>query len=369
MKIEKFLPPDRTLLGPGPSDVAPSVLEAMSRPLVGHLDPSFISLMEEIKTMLRAVMLTENEMTFPVSGTGSAGMEFCFVNLIEPGDEVVVGVNGVFGTRMADVAERCGAKVTRVESEWGRIIEPAQIAAALENKKPKLVAIVHAETSTGALTPIEEISKIVHDAGALMLLDAVTSLGGCPVRVDDWQVDAIYSGTQKCLSCPPGLAPVSLSDRAMDAVRARARGVQSWYFDVNLLANYWGEGARAYHHTAPISMNYALHEALRLVLEEGLENRWARHEANHNLLRAGLAKMGLGIASQEGHQLWQLNAVTIAEGVDEAAVRAALLSNHGIEIGPGLGPLAGKVWRIGLMGHSSSKENVDRILAALKELL
>ena len=319
--------------------------------------------------MLRAVMLTENEMTFPVSGTGSAGMEFCFVNLIEPGDEVIIGINGVFGTRMADVAERCGAKVTRVESEWGRIIEPAQIAAALETTKPKLVAIVHAETSTGALTPVEDISKIVHVAGALLLLDAVTSLGGCPVRVDDWQVDAIYSGTQKCLSCPPGLAPVSLSDRAMDVIRARSHGVQSWYLDVNLLANYWGEGARAYHHTAPISMNYALHEALRLVLEEGLENRWARHEANHILLRAGLAEMGLGIASQEGHQLWQLNAVTIPEGTDEAAVRAALLNDHGIEVGPGLGPLAGKVWRIGLMGHSSSEENVNRVLAALKELL
>ena len=369
MNFGKFLPPTRTLLGPGPSDVDPSVLEAMSQPLVGHLDPSFISMMDEIKAMLRAVMLTENQMTFPVSGTGSAGMEFCFVNLIEPGDEVVVGINGVFGTRMADVAERCGAKVTRVEAEWGRIIEPAQIAAALGKVKSKFVAIVHAETSTGALTPIKEISKIVHGAGALLLLDAVTSLGGCPVRVDDWQVDAIYSGTQKCLSCPPGLSPVSLSERAMDAIRGRTQGVQSWYLDVNLLANYWGEGARMYHHTAPISMNYALHEALRLVLEEGLENRWARHEANHNLLRAGLAEMGLGIASQEGHQLWQLNAVSIPEGTDEAAVRAALLNDHGIEVGPGLGPLAGKVWRIGLMGHSSSKENVNRVLAALKELL
>ncbi|MBT5847192.1 MAG: aminotransferase class V-fold PLP-dependent enzyme, partial [Verrucomicrobiales bacterium] len=247
MNVGKFLPPTRTLLGPGPSGVAPSVLEAMSQPLVGHLDPSFISMMDEIKAMLRAVMLTENQMTFPVSGTGSAGMEFCFVNLIEPGDEVIVGINGVFGTRMADVAERSGAKVTRVEAEWGRIIEPAQIAAALGKVKPKFVAIVHAETSTGALTPIEEISKIVHGAGALLLLDAVTSLGGCPVRVDDWQVDAIYSGTQKCLSCPPGLSPVSLSERAMDAIRGRTQGVQSWYLDVNLLANYWGEGARVYH--------------------------------------------------------------------------------------------------------------------------
>jgi len=369
MNVEKFNPPARTLLGPGPSDVAPSVLESMSRPLVGHLDSSFISMMEEIKSMLREVMLTKNEMTFPISGTGSAGMEFCFVNLIEPGDEVIVGINGVFGTRMADVAERCGAVVTRVEAEWGRIIEPEQIADALENKSPKLVAIVHAETSTGVLTPIEAISKIVHDAGALLLIDAVTSLGGCPVRVDEWQTDAIYSGTQKCLSCPPGLAPVSLSERAMEAICARSHTTQSWYLDVNLLANYWGEGARVYHHTAPITMNYALHEALRLVIEEGMENRWARHEANHQRLRDGLAELGLGIASQEGHQLWQLNAVTVPEGIDEAGVRAALLNEHGIEIGPGLGPLAGKVWRIGLMGHSSNEENVNRVLAALKALL
>jgi len=369
MSAEKFSPPPRTLMGPGPSDVAPSVLEAMSRPLVGHLDPAFVSMMEEIKSMLRAVMLTENEMTFPVSGTGSAGMEFCFVNLIEPGDEVVVGVNGVFGTRMADVAARCGAKVTKVEAEWGCIIEPAAIAEAVDGKSPKLVAIVHAETSTGVLTPIEEISKIVHDAGALLLLDTVTSLGGCPVRVDDWRVDALYSGTQKCLSCPPGLAPVSFSAAAMDAIAARKAPVQSWYLDVNLLANYWGEGARAYHHTAPITMNYALHEALRLVLEEGLEARWARHEANHNLLREGLDKLGLGITSQEGNQLWQLNAINVPEGVDEAAVRGSLLSEHNIEVGAGLGPLAGKVWRVGLMGHSSSPENVAKFIDAIEPSL
>jgi alanine-glyoxylate transaminase/serine-glyoxylate transaminase/serine-pyruvate transaminase len=326
-------------------------------------------MMEEIKAMLRQVFLTENEMTFPISGTGSAGMEFCFANLIEPGDEVVIGVNGVFGTRMADVATRCGAEIVKVDAEWGRIIEPAQIAEALNGRSPKLVAIVHAETSTGALTPLDKISKLAHDAGALFLVDSVTSLGGCPVRVDDWGIDAIYSGTQKCLSCPPGLAPVSLSARAMKVIAGRASGVQSWYLDVNLLANYWGEGARVYHHTAPISMNYALHESLRLVLEEGLENRWARHEANHVHLRKGLAELGLGIASQEGHQLWQLNAVTVPEGVDEAGVRKSLLADHGIEIGPGLGPLAGKVWRIGLMGHSSSEENVDRVLAALKSLL
>src|SRR6266566_8142528 len=295
----RFQPPPRLLMGPGPSNVAPSVLEAMSRPLVGHLDPTFVKMMEEIKTMLRRVFLTANEMTFPVSGTGSAGMEFCFVNLIEPGDEVIIGCNGVFGTRMADVAERCGAKVIKVEAQWGRIIEPEQIAEALKKSRPKLVAIVHAETSTGALTPVEEISKLAHEAGALFLLDTVTSLGGCPVRIDEWQVDAVYSGTQKCLSCPPGLTPVSLSRRAMELAAKRKRKAQSWYLDVNLLASYWGQ-ERAYHHTAPISMNYALHEALRLVLAEGLEHRWRRHEQNHRALKAGLKAIGLPIASQEG---------------------------------------------------------------------
>src|SRR6266850_49099 len=283
-----FQPPKRLLMGPGPSDVAPSVLKAMSAPLLGHLDPVFVKMMDEIKAMLRIVFETKNEMTFPVSGTGSAGMEFCFVNLIEPGDEVIIGVNGVFGTRMMDVAERCGAKVTKVEAPWGRIIEPQQIADALKKvAKPKFVAIVHAETSTGALTPVEEISKLARAAGALMLLDTVTSLGGCPVRLDEWGIDAVYSGTQKCLSAPPGLSPVSFSARAMAVATQRKTRVQSWYLDVNLLASYWGQ-ERVYHHTAPISMNYALHEALRLVLEEGLENRWQRHEENHRVLKAGL---------------------------------------------------------------------------------
>ena len=271
---------------------------------------------------------------------------------------------------MAARATRCGANVTKVEAEWGRIIEPAQVAEALASvDSPKLVAIVHAETSTGTLTPVEKISKLTHDAGALLLLDAVTSLGGCPVRIDEWEVDAVYSGTQKCLSCPPGLAPVSLSERAMEVVKARRNGVQSWYLDVNLLANYWGDGARVYHHTAPISMNYALHESLRLVLEEGLENRWVRHQGNHNRLKSGLDQMGLKLTAQEGHRLWQLNAVGVPEETDEAGVRSALLTDHGIEIGPGLGPLQGKVWRVGLMGHSSSEENVDRFLYALKSLL
>lgn len=355
-------------MGPGPSDVAPSVLHALSMPLLGHLDPVFVKMMDEIKAMLRAVFITKNDMTFPVSGTGSAGMEFCFVNLLEPGDEVVVGANGVFGNRMVDVAERCGAKVTKVEAPWGRIIEPAKIADALRGRKPKLVAIVHAETSTGALTPVEEISRLAHDAGALFVLDTVTSLGGCPVRIDDWQVDAVYSGTQKCLSCPPGLSPVSLSPRAMEVATKRSRKVQSWYLDVNLLASYWGQ-ERVYHHTAPISMNYAIHEALRLVLVEGLENRWKRHQQNHELLVEGLAELGLSIASQPGHQLWQLNAVTVPEGVDEAAVRKALLADYSIEVGAGLGPLKGKIWRIGLMGETSKPENVRHCLNALRKIL
>src|SRR5436190_19636373 len=337
-----FTPPKRLLMGPGPSDVAPSVLKAMSMPLVGHLDPVFVKMMEEIKGMLRSVFLTQNEMTFPVSGTGSAGMEFCFVNLIEPGDEVIIGVNGVFGTRMVDVAERCGAKVTKVEAPWGTIIEAKAVAEALKGKKPKLVAIVHAETSTGALTPVEEISKLARAAGALFVLDTVTSLGGCPVRIDEWQVDAVYSGTQKCLSCPPGLAPVSLSPRALDVAASRKSKVQSWYLDVNLLAAYWGQD-RVYHHTAPISMNYALHEALRLVLNEGLENRWRRHQENHLTLNRGLTDMGLGLASQEGHQLWQLNAVKVPGGTDEAALRKRLLTEHNIEVGAGLGSLKGKI--------------------------
>jgi alanine-glyoxylate transaminase/serine-glyoxylate transaminase/serine-pyruvate transaminase len=296
-------------------------------------------------------------------------MEFCFVNLIEPGDDVIIGVNGVFGTRMCDVAARCGARVTKVESPWGQIITPQQIAEALkQTPKPKLVAIVHAETSTGALTPVEDIAKLAHDVGALLLLDAVTSLGGCPVSVDKWGVDAIYSGTQKCLSCPPGLSPVSLSARALEVAARRKSKVQSWYLDVNLLSSYWGQ-ERVYHHTAPISMNYALHEALRLVLQEGIEKRWERHRQNHGLLKEGLSELGMEIVSQSGHQLWQLNAVGVPTGVEEAAVRKRLLADYNIEIGAGLGPLKGKIWRIGLMGESSNVENVELILGALKTIL
>jgi alanine-glyoxylate transaminase/serine-glyoxylate transaminase/serine-pyruvate transaminase len=364
-----FKAPRRLLMGPGPSNVAPAVLEAMSQTLVGHLDPVFVKMMEDLKAMLRAVFLTKNEMTFPVSGTGSAGMEFCFVNLVEPGDEVIIGVNGVFGTRMVEVAERCGARVTKVESGWGNIITPQQIAEALRTvSKPKLVAIVHAETSTGALTPVEEISKLTHDAGALLLLDTVTSLGGCPVRLDEWNVDAVYSGTQKCLSCPPGLSPVSLNARALEIARRRRTKVQSWYLDVNLLASYWGQ-ERVYHHTAPITMNYGLHAALRLVLEEGLENRWRRHKQNHLALKSALGAIGLDFTAQDGHQLWQLNAVRVPSGVDEADVRKRLLNDFNIEIGAGLGPLKGKIWRIGLMGETSTRENLRIFLSAFCQVL
>ncbi len=356
-------------MGPGPSLVAPSVYEALSRPVIGHLDPEFVRMMEETKGMLRTVFQTGNRLTFPVSGTGSAGMEFCFVNLLEPGDEVIIGVNGVFGARMVDVATRCGGKVTRVEAEWGRIIEPAAIAEALARvRRPKMVAIVHAETSTGALTPVEEIARMARDAGALMVLDTVTSLGGCPVRVDAWGVDAVYSGTQKCLSCPPGLAPVSFSDRAGDVARRRRTPVQSWYLDVNLLAAYWGE-ERTYHHTAPISMAYALHEALRLVLEEGLEARWARHQRHHEMLARGLEALGLMLTAQEGHRLWSLNAVGVPSGADEAAIRRELLNEFQIEIGAGLGPLKGRIWRVGLMGETSREQHVRTLLEALGVLL
>lgn len=366
---DAFEPPTRLLLGPGPSNAAPEVLEALGKPLVGHLDPTFVNMMDEIKQMLRTIFQTKNAMTFPVSGTGSAGMEFCVVNLVEPGDDVVIGINGVFGQRMADVAERCGAKVTRVEAPWGQIIEPAQIQDALTTvPNPKMVAVVHAETSTGVENPIAEISKVVQPSGALFLIDTVTSLGGVPVQIDEWKVDAAYSGTQKCLSCPPGLAPVTLSERALEAARNRNTRVQSWYLDVNLLAGYWGE-ERVYHHTAPISMNYALHAALRKVLGEGLENRWRRHRQNHLALKSGLTAVGLKLGAQEGYQLPQLNPIRVPEGVDEAAVRQQLLHDFNIEVGPGLGPLKGKVWRIGLMGEGSSRENVRIFLSALGQAL
>lgn len=361
--------PRRMLLGPGPSNVHPRVLRALSTPLVGHLDPAFIGLMEETKTLLRQVFQTDNALTLPISGTGSAGMETCFVNLVEPGDEVVVGVNGVFGTRMADVVERCGGTPVVIETAWGRVFTPDDVRAGLARcTRPKLVALVHAETSTGAWQPLEDLAPLVHDAGALLLVDAVTSLAGCPLKIDAWGIDACYSGTQKCLSCPPGLSPVTFSPAAQDAMRKRRHKVRSWYLDLSMLEKYWG-AERVYHHTAPISMNYALREALRLVCEEGLDARYRRHERNHRALAAGLAALGMGLAAQDGHRLWMLNSVTIPDGVDDRSVRRQLLETYGIEIGAGLGAFAGKVWRIGLMGESSTQANVELVLDALESVL
>lgn len=361
-------PAVRFLMGPGPSDVHPRILKAMATPLLGHLDPQFLVIMNEVKAMLQAVFQTQNELTFSVSGTGSAGMETCLVNLLEPGDEAIICIHGVFGGRMADIAERCQAKVTKVEAKWGTAIDPKAVQAAVSKGKPKLVAIVHAETSTGVRQPLEEISKIVHDAGALLVVDAVTSLGGIDLRVDEWGIDAIYSGTQKCLGAPPSLSPVSFSPRAVAALEKRKSKVQSWYLDMSMVRNYWSS-KRAYHHTAPITAVYALREALRMVLEEGLAARFERHAANAERLRGGLAELGIEYVVAPEIRLPQLNAVKIPAGVDDGAVRKALLDEYNIEIGGGLGDFAGKVWRIGLMGASSTPNHVDMLLAALKRLL
>ncbi len=360
-------PPQRILLGPGPSDVPPRILSALASPTIGHLDPQYLRIMDEARAMIREVFSTSNEMTMATSGTGSAGMEMCVVNLIEPGDEMIVCVNGVFGSRMRDVAQRCGATVHSIEADWGRIVEPSAVAAALaDHPNTKVLGIVHAETSTGAHQPLVEISQLVHDAGALFLVDAVTSMGGVELLVDAWRIDAVYSGTQKCLSCPPGLSPVSFSPAALERMDGRKTKVQSWYLDVSMLRAYWSE-ERVYHHTAPINMTYALHEALRIVLEEGLEARIVRHTVNHEALRAGLEAMGLSYIPERS--LTTLNAVHVPDGVDEMAVRKRLLNEFGIEIGAGLGPFKGKAWRIGLMGHSSTKRNVLLVLAALESLL
>jgi alanine-glyoxylate transaminase/serine-glyoxylate transaminase/serine-pyruvate transaminase len=341
------------------------VLAALSRPLVGHLDPEFLTLLDGVQDDLKRLFKTNNELTLPISGTGSAGMEACFANLIEDGDEVVIGVNGVFGTRMADVAGRLGAQVVTVASEWGDIVHPEAVRDALQScRKPALVAVVHAETSTGGWQPLEDIGDLARSHDALFMVDMVTSLGGCPVDVDAWGIDACYSGTQKCLSCPPGLSPVSFSERAAAKVAARQAKPRSWYLDLSLIGSYFG-GERVYHHTAPISMIYALAEALALVHEEGLEKRFQRHERNHLALLAGLAALGIEPAAAAGYRLWMLNSVRVPDGVDEAGVRRRLLSDHGIEIGAGLGPLAGEVWRIGLMGESSRSHNIRRLLLAL----
>jgi len=366
--ISELSPSPRILMGPGPSDVHPRVLRAMATPLIGHLDPEFLTLMNETQQLLRYVFQTQNTLTFAVSGTGSAGMETCVVNLVEPGDRMVVCVNGVFGQRMVDVAQRAGAEVTVLERPWGDVFPLEQIREVLRQVRPKVLGIVHAETSTGACQPMDGLGELCHEFDTLLLVDTVTSLAGIPVAVDRWQADAVYSGTQKCLSAPPGLAPVTFSPRAVETIHRRKHRVQSWYLDVSLVERYWGQ-ERFYHHTAPITMIYALREALRLVQEEGLENRFARHQLHHRALRAGLAALGIRYAAVEGHQLPQLNAVWIPAGADDAITRKMLLERFGIEIGGGLGEFKGKVWRIGLMGYSCRANNVLLFLAALEQCL
>lgn len=363
-----FTPPRRLLLGPGPSEVSPRVLAAMAQPQIGHLDPAYLGLMDRIQERLRAVFRTQNPRTFAISGTGSAGMEACLVNLLEPGEKLLVLKAGYFGERIAAVAERAGAEVATLERPWGDVFPVEQVADALEKIRPKVLAVVHAETSTGALQPIEGLGEVCRRTGSLLLVDAVTSLGGVPLDVDAWGIDAAYSVSQKCLACPSGLSPITLGARALDALERRKRKVQSFYFDTALLADYWGP-ARTYHHTAPIAMNFALAEGLRETLEEGLESRWARHERAHRALKAGLRAMGIGFASAGGHELPTLNTVKVPEGVDETAVRKALLADYGIEVGAGLGAFRGKVWRVGLMGHGARRDNVLLFLAALERLL
>ena len=371
MSIRSFKPPVRTLMGPGPSDVHPRILEALSRPTIGHLDPAFISMMDELKELLQYAFQTKNAMTMPVSAPGSAGMETCFVNLVEPGDKVIVCQNGAFGGRMKENVERCGGLAVMVEDVWGEAIDIGKLEDALKaNSDARIVAMVHAETSTGAQSDVAALVKLARAHDCLTIVDAVTSLGGTPLKVDEWQIDAIYSGSQKCLSCTPGLSPVSFSERALEKVRNRRSKVQSWFMDLNLVMGYWGTGTkRAYHHTAPINALYSLHEALVMLQEEGLENAWARHKQNHLALKAGLEAMGLTFIVKEADRLPQLNTVSIPAGVDDASVRSRLLNDYNLELGAGLGALAGKVWRIGLMGHSSRAENILLCVAALESVL
>ena len=370
MTIKSFHPPLRTLMGPGPSDVDPRILEAMSRPTIGHLDPVFVSMMDEMKILLQYAFQTKNALTLPVSAPGSAGMEMCFVNLVEPGDKVIVCQNGVFGGRMKENVERCGATAIMVEDAWGTAVDPGKLEESLKkNPDAKVVAFVHAETSTGAQSDVKTLVEIAHRHNCITIVDAVTSLGGSPLKVDEWNVDAIYSGSQKCLSCTPGLSPVSFNERAVERIKARKTKVQSWFLDLNLVMGYWGSGKRAYHHTAPINALYGLHEALVILQDEGLENAWARHDRNHQALKAGIEAMGLRFVVKEGERLPQLNSIHIPDGVDDAAVRSALLKDYNLEIGAGLGVMAGKIWRIGLMGFASNTTNVLFCLSALEETL
>ncbi|PRP90851.1 Purine catabolism protein PucG [Enhygromyxa salina] len=366
-----FAPPLRMLMGPGPSDVHPRVLAAMARPTIGHLDPEFVSLMDEVKRLLQYAMRTDNDLTFPISAPGSAGMEACLVNLIEPGDEVVVCRNGVFGGRMHSIVERAGGRPVAVDDAWGDPVDVDKVEAALKaHGDAKILAFVHAETSTGALSDAARLAELARAHDCLTVVDAVTSLGGVPLEVDAWGLDAVYSGSQKCLSCAPGLSPVSFSQRAVDRIRARATPVQSWFLDLSLVMGYWGGGAkRAYHHTAPVNAIYGLHEALLMIHEEGLERSWARHRLHHEALVAGLEGLGLRLRGDAAHRLPQLNVVELPAGLDDGAARRQLLDDYGLEVGGGLGDLAGKVWRIGLMGTACSRRNVLGCLAALDDVL
>ncbi len=369
--IQPFQPPRRTLMGPGPSDVPQRILDAMARPTIGHLDPAFVGMMEELKALLRYAFQTGNALTFPVSGPGSVGMETCFVNLVEPGDKVIVCSNGVFGGRMLENVRRAGGRPVAVEDAWGEPVDPGKVEDAFRaHPDAKALAFVHAETSTGAQSDAKALAAIARRHGALSIMDCVTSLGGTPVLVDAWGIDAAYSGSQKCLSCTPGLSPVSFNDRAVERVRARKTPVQSWFMDLNLVLGYWsGEGRRTYHHTAPINPLYGLHEALVMLAEEGIEHAWARHRASHEALKAGLERLGIGFVVAEAARLPQLNAIRIPEGADDAALRTRLLQEFNLEIGAGLGVLAGRIWRIGLMGHSARPQNVDHCLRALEAVL
>ncbi|MCS6207111.1 alanine--glyoxylate aminotransferase family protein [Shewanella sp. SP2S2-4] len=371
-RFTAFNPPRRILMGPGPSDVYPEVLAAQSRPTIGHLDPLFVGMMDELKSLIQYAFQTKNEMTMAVSAPGSAGMETCFVNLVEPGEKVIVCRNGVFGERMRQNVERMGAIAVLVDNEWGAPVDPAAVEAALKaNPDAKFLAFVHAETSTGALSDAKTLCALAKQYGCLSIVDAVTSLGGVELRVDEWGIDAIYSGSQKCLSCVPGLSPVSFSSAAVEKLKNRKTPVQSWFLDQSLVMAYWTSagGKRSYHHTAPVNALYALHESLRMLAAEGLENAWQRHHEMHLVLRAGLEKLGLNFVVAEDYRLPQLNTVYIPAGVDDAAVRTRLLKDYNLEIGAGLGALAGKAWRIGLMGFGARRENVSLCLKALEEVL
>ncbi len=371
MPTQSFQPPQRTLMGPGPSDVSARVLLAMAKPTIGHLDPAFVTMMESLKGLLQYAMQTKNTLTLPISAPGSAGMEACFVNLLEPGNKVIICENGVFGGRMKENALRCGAQPIMINDDWGRAVDPNKVEAALnEHPDAKALAFVQAETSTGALSDAQELCALAQKFGVLSIVDSVTALGGTQLQVDAWGIDACYSGSQKCLSCVPGLSPVSFSECAQAVIKGRSSKVQSWFLDMNLIMSYWGTGAkRAYHHTAPINSLYALHESLLMLQAEGLENAWARHSYHHQALRAGLEAMGLRFIVPAAERLPQLNSITVPEGVDEALVRKRLLEDYQLEIGAGLGPLAGKIWRIGLMGYSANKRNVLYCLNSLESVL